>query len=55
MEREDVVEVIEVKRLDDRICRRKIVHVFSVYAPKLGKPEKEKREFLEKLSDNNYT
>ena len=53
-----VEEVIEVKRLDDRmiriaiLCGRKILRVFSVYAPQQGRPDKEKREFLEKLSDN---
>ena len=40
-------EVIEVKRLDDRmmkiamVCGRKILHVYSVsavYAPQLGRP-----------------
>ena len=48
----------EVKRLDDRmmkiamVCLRKILHVFSVYAPQQGTPDEEKEEFLEKLSDN---
>ena len=52
----DLVEtVFKVKRLDDRIkkiamvCERKIFHVFSVYALQQGRPEEEKREFLEKL------
>ena len=36
--KEDPVEVSEVKRLDDNyeiavLCGRKILHVFSVYAP----------------------
>ena len=31
---------------------RKILHVFSVYAPQQGRPDEEKREFLDKLSDN---
>ena len=57
--KEDLVEkVIEVKILDDRmmkiamVCGRKILHVFLVYAPQQGGPDEEKREFLEKLSDN---
>ena len=59
MVKEDlVVEVFEVKRLNDRVMTialkwgRKILYVFSVYALQQGGPEKEKREFLEKLSDN---
>ena len=58
MVRESLIEeVIDVKRFDDRmmkiamVCGRKILHVFSVYAPQQGRPEEEKREFLEKLSD----
>ena len=58
MVKEDLVkEVIEVKRLDDRmmkiavVCGRKILHVFS-YAPQQGRPDEEKREFLQKLLDN---
>ena len=53
-----VEEVIEVKRLDDRmmniamVCERNILHVFSVYVPLQGRPEDEKREFLVKLSHN---
>ena len=53
---EKVIEAFE--RLDDRmmkitmVCGRKIFHVFSVYAPQQVRPEKEKREFLEKLSHN---
>ena len=53
-----VEEVIEVKRLDDRmmkiamLCGRKILHVFSVYAPQQGRSDEQKREFLEKVSDN---
>ena len=34
------------------MCEREIFHFFSVYAPQQGRPEEEKREFLEKLSDN---
>ena len=30
------------------VCGRKILHVFSVYAPQQGRSEEEKREFLEK-------
>ena len=53
-----VEEVIKVKRLNDRmmkiamVCGRKIFHVSSVYAPQQRRPNEEKREFLEKLSDN---
>ena len=57
MVKEDFVEeVVKVKRLDDRmmkialVCRRKILHVFSVYAVQQGRPEEEKRE--RKLSVN---
>ena len=34
------------------VCGRKIHRVYSVYAPQQGKPEEEKRAFLEKLLDN---
>ena len=58
--KEDLVEVlIELKRLDDRmmkiamVCERKILHVFSIFAPQQGRPEEEKKEFLEKLSDKH--
>ena len=57
--KEDLVEeVIEVKRLDDimikivMVCGRKILNVFSVYAPQQGRSDEEKRKFLEKLSYN---
>ena len=33
---------------------RKILCFFSVYAPQQGRPEEEKREFVEKLSDNMH-
>ena len=56
MVKEDLVEeLIEVKRLVDRMMKiamvfgRKILHVFSVHAAQQGRPETEKREFLEKL------
>ena len=59
MVKEDSVEeVIELERLDDImmkvavVCGREILRVFSVYAPQQGRPDEEKREFLEKLSDN---
>ena len=54
--KEDLVQ--EVKRLDERMMTiamvygRKILHVLSVYASQQSWPEKEKRELLEKLSDN---
>ena len=48
MKEDQVGEVNEVKRLDDRmikiamVCGRKILHVFSVdYALQLGRPEEE--------------
>ena len=34
------------------VCGRKILHVFSVYAPQQSRHDEEKREFLDKLSDN---
>ena len=35
------------------VCARKILHLVSIlYGLQQGKPEEEKREFLEKLSDN---
>ena len=58
MVKEDLVEeVIEVKRLDDRMmkiamvcqCGRKILHVVLIYTQQQDRPEEEKREFLEKL------
>ena len=57
--KEDLVEeVIEVKRLDDKMMKiaimvyGRILCVFSVYAPQQSRPDEEKREFVEKLSDN---
>ena len=53
MVKEDLVEeVIEVKRFNDRmmkiamVCKKKNLHVFSVYAPQQGRPDEEKRELL---------
>ena len=61
MVKDDLVEeVIEVKRLDDRmmkiamVCGRKILHVFLVYTAQQGGPDEEKRVFLKKLSDNKH-
>ena len=54
---EHVEDVIEVVRIDDRLMKiqmvwgKKVVHVFSVYAPQQGRPEEEKRNFQNKLSD----
>ena len=51
------VNVIEVERFCDRIMRIKLVlgktiyHVFSVYAPQVGRTTAEKDEFREKLED----
>ena len=54
MVKEDLIEeVIEVKRLDDRmmkiamVCGMKILHAFSVYALQQCRPE-EGKEFLKK-------
>ncbi len=56
--KEDLVEdVIEVERKSSRIMKikmvlgRKILHVFSVYAPQCGRPEEEKIAFWEMLED----
>ena len=56
--RDEMVEnVIEVKRTNDRIMKikmvlgKKVVHVFSTYAPQAGRPEEEKQEFWENLTD----
>ena len=56
--REEMVEdVIEIKRTNDRIMKIKIVlggsvmHIFSAYAPQVGRTEEEKQEFWERLSD----
>ena len=49
MVKEDLVEeVTEVKRLNERykiamVCGRKILYVFSEYAPQKGKPEEKKK------------
>ena len=58
MVREGLVEeVIEIKRMNDQmmkiamVCGRKILHIFSVYAPQQGRPDEEKRDFMLKLSD----
>ena len=34
------------------VCGKKIFYVFLEYTPQQGRPDEEKREFLEKLSDN---
>ena len=58
MVKEDLIEEVVEVNMDDRmmkiamVCGRKILHVFSVYAPQQGRSDEEKREFLEKLSDN---
>ena len=50
-------KVIEVERLDDRVMKIKIVlgkvvfHVFSVYAPQVGRAADEKAIFWERLED----
>ncbi|KAK3890591.1 hypothetical protein Pcinc_005471 [Petrolisthes cinctipes] len=49
--------VIEVIRWDDRMMKiklvvgEKVLNIFSVYAPQQGRPDEEKEEFREKLSD----
>ena len=49
--------VIEVVRYSDRLMKVKMVlgsklyHIFSVYAPQVGRPTSEKEEFLEFLED----
>ena len=54
---EMVEDVIEIKRTNDRIMKIKIVlggsvmHIFSAYAPQVGRTEEEKQEFWERLSD----
>ena len=46
MVKEDLIEeVIEVAM----VFGRKILHVFSVYAPQQGRSDEEKRKILEKL------
>ena len=50
---EMVEDVTEIKRANERIMKIKIVlggnkvHVFSAYAPQIGRTEKEKQEFWE--------
>ena len=58
MVREELVEdVTEVIRTDERLIKikmvwgRTIAHIFSVYVPQQGRPDVEKQEFMEKLSD----
>ena len=58
MVKKDLVEeVIEIKRLDDKIiktvivCIRKIPRVFSVYPLQQCRSKEEKRDFLRKLLD----
>ena len=57
--REDLVQdVMEIQRLTTRIMSikmlvgRKILQVFSVYAPQGGRPQEEKEEFWELLDDS---
>ena len=54
----DLVDnVIEVERFNDRIMKIKMVlgkrvyHIFSAYAPQVGRPAEEKEAFLEQLED----
>ena len=55
--RELVENVVEVERFCDRMMRIKLVlgktvyHVFSVYAPQVGRPIVEKEDFRNKLED----
>ena len=50
-------DVIEVKRFGERMMKVKMViektvyHIFSVYAPQVGRSEDEKAEFWEHLED----
>ena len=60
MVKEDIVEeAIEVKRLDDRVmkiamvCEKKILHVFSVYAPQQGRPVANQVDLLMVAGDLN--
>ncbi|KAK3876804.1 hypothetical protein Pcinc_018434 [Petrolisthes cinctipes] len=52
-----VESVIEVIRWDDRMMKiklvvgEKVLNIFSVYAPRQGRPDEEKEEVREKLSD----
>ena len=53
MVKDIVEEVIEVKILDDRMmkiatkCGRKILNVFSVYAPQQGRSKEKKKSIFE--------
>ena len=58
MLREELVDrVIEVVRISDRLMKikmvlgRQVAHIFSVYAPQQGRPEEEKTQFKELMSD----
>lgn len=56
--KQDLVDsVIEVERYTDRIIKVEMVlgkvvyHIFSVYAPQVGRTAQEKQEFWERLED----
>ena len=57
MQSDLVDSVIEVIRYNDRIIKIKMVlgkrvyHIFSVYAPQVGRPADEKEQFMEQLED----